>query len=109
MNAEQDSRRGKKVGARLRSFHHRLSLLALSFSIFTRPLDAQEPLKPVRADTPPVIDGRLDDLVWQVAQAVSGFKTYYPDYGLDMTEKTEAYVAYDSENLYFAFRCFDSQ
>jgi len=68
-----------------------------------------QPLLPYKTDTPPVIDGILDDPVWQKAPHETGFKTYHPDYGLDMVEKTVVYYAYDRENLYFAFRCFDSE
>ena len=32
-----------------------------------------------------------------------------PDFGHDLVERTHVYSAYDQENLYFAFRCFDSQ
>jgi hypothetical protein len=68
-----------------------------------------EPLRPLRTDTRPVIDGVLDDAVWQNAPVVKGFKTWQPDYGRDMAEDTAVYFAYDRENLYFAFRCFDSR
>ncbi len=68
-----------------------------------------EALTPLRTETPPVIDGKLDDPVWQTAPSVSGFKTYTPDYDIDMADQTVVYFAYDRENLYFAFRCFDSQ
>ena len=72
-------------------------------------LCAQEPLKPLRTDTPPVIDGNLEEALWREAPFVTGYKTFIPDFGLEMVEKTFAYMAYDSENLYFAFRCLDSQ
>jgi hypothetical protein len=68
-----------------------------------------EPLRPFKTDASPVIDGILDDIVWQKASHVTGFKTWYPDIGKEMAEKTIVYLAYDQENLYFAFRCFDSQ
>jgi hypothetical protein len=68
-----------------------------------------EPLMPLRTDTPPVIDGNLDDEVWERAPHVAGFKTWYPDFGKDMADDTEVYFAYDREHLYFAFRSFDSQ
>ena len=58
---------------------------------------------------PPVIDGVLDDAAWSMALKYDGFKTFKPDYGKDASQKTEAYVAYDAENFYFAFRCFDSE
>jgi len=68
-----------------------------------------EPLLPLKTDTPPVIDGVLDDSVWQQAPSETGFVTYHPDYGIDMVENTVVWYAYDRENLYFAFRCYDSQ
>ena len=69
----------------------------------------QQPFRPLKTDTPPVIDGVLDDEVWQLAPSETGFKTFYPDYGIDMVENTIVYYAYDRENLYFAYRCLDSR
>ncbi len=68
-----------------------------------------EPFTPLKTDTPPVIDGKLDDDVWKQAPRIAGFKTWYPDFGKDMADDTEVYFAYDRENLYFAFRSFDSE
>ena len=71
--------------------------------------DRPAPLIPFRADTPPVIDGRLDDPVWTQAPSDTGFKTWRPDFGKDLPEETAVYYAYDRENLYFAFRCRDRE
>jgi hypothetical protein len=68
-----------------------------------------QPLKPLRTETPPVIDGLLDDPVWAQAPSETGFKTWRPDIGKDMHEKTVVYYAYDRENLYFAYRCYDHE
>jgi hypothetical protein len=92
----------------------RLCLLSICLlNVFNyAPLEAevnQDPVYPMRAETPPVIDGILDDAVWQSAPSVTGFKTWRPDYEKDATEETIVYFAYDRENLYFAFRCLDSQ
>lgn len=59
------------------------------------------------ANDAPVIDGILDDAVWQEAQSVSGFKTFAPDFEKDMAFKTVAYWSHDAENLYFAFKSYD--
>jgi hypothetical protein len=67
------------------------------------------PLKPYKTEIAPVIDGVLDDEVWKHAPSESVFKTYSPDYGKDMSQKTTVYYAYDRENLYFAYRCYDSE
>ncbi len=57
----------------------------------------------------PEIDGILDDPVWETATRFDNFKTIKPDYGKEPSQKTIAYMTYDAENLYFAFRCFDSE
>src|SRR4030043_1050612 len=62
-----------------------------------------------KAAVPPVIDGVLDDAAWSASLKYDGFKTFTPDYGKDASQKTEAYIAYDAENFYFAFRCYDSE
>lgn len=62
---------------------------------------------PKTAEVPPEIDGILDDAVWKDAINISGLKTYDPDFGGDMEFETKVYMAYDKENLYFAFRCYD--
>jgi Domain of unknown function (DUF5916) len=61
-----------------------------------------------KAAAPPVIDGVLDDPAWASGLKFDGFKTFKPDYGKDASQRTEAYIAYDAENFYFAFRCYDS-
>jgi hypothetical protein len=68
-----------------------------------------QPLKPLRTNTPPVIDGVLDDPVWTQAPSETGFITWRPDFGKHMHEKTVVYYAYDRENLYFAYRCYDRE
>ncbi len=83
-----------------------ISTLILSFVQAAEPI---EPFKAVKTDTEPVLDGILDDPAWKNAQVISGFKTWYPDFEKDMSERTEVYIAYDRENLYFAFKCYDSE
>ena len=58
---------------------------------------------PPRTDTPPKIDGILDDEVWRSAAHLTEFTQQAPIDGAPATEATDVYIAYDSENLYFAF------
>ena len=60
-------------------------------------------VRPTRTDTPPEIDGRLDDEVWKTAVVLTEFVQESPLDGAPATEATEVYVAYDAENLYFGF------
>ncbi len=66
-------------------------------------------LKPLKTDRPPVIDGLLDDSVWSEAPSVTDFEIFIPVMGKKQPEKTVTIMAYDRENLYFAFRCYDDQ
>jgi hypothetical protein len=67
------------------------------------------PLRPLKTENPPVVDGKLDDSVWQHAPSITGFKTWMPDYGKDMAGETIVFMAYDEENFYIAFRCYDKE
>jgi len=55
-----------------------------------------------RAQSAPVIDGHLEDQVWQRASRVDDFQQIVPNEGEAPTEKTVVYVAYDDEYLYIA-------
>jgi len=56
---------------------------------------------PTRVEEAPVIDGRLDDAVWKGAAQISGLVQYRPVEGAPASEKTEVYLAYDRDRLYF--------
>ncbi|HAR35880.1 MAG TPA: hypothetical protein DCR87_03040 [Acidobacteria bacterium] len=62
-----------------------------------------------RTDTPPKIDGQLDDPGWKEIQPVSGFVQYNPLNGAPASEETYVWAAYDDKYLYFAFLMKDSQ
>jgi len=66
-----------------------------------------DPLHPIMVTAPPVIDGDFNEPFWKLAPHVGGFKTFIPDYDIVPKEQTEVALAYDRENLYFAFRCYD--
>lgn len=55
----------------------------------------------------PHIDGHLDDAVWQDIPPITGFFQVWPDDGAPATERSEARIAYDRDNLYFAFKFYD--
>ena len=57
-----------------------------------------------RTDTPPRIDGVIEDL-WQSADSAAGFVQKQPYEKTEPTEQTVVYLLQDDENLYVAFRC----
>ncbi|WP_020404224.1 carbohydrate binding family 9 domain-containing protein [Gracilimonas tropica] len=55
----------------------------------------------------PYIDGNLDDVAWQNIPPITQFTQVWPNDGAPSTEDTEVRIAYDRDNLYFAFRFYD--
>ena len=60
-------------------------------------------VRPVRTQTPPNVDGRLDDVVWQDALLITEFVQQQPLDGAPATEDTDVFLAYDNSNIYLAF------
>ena len=71
--------------------------------------DVLKSVRMVRTDTPPVIDGRLDDAVWASAAVVDDFHQSQPIEGGEPTERTEIYLLYDEDALYIGGRFWDSE
>ena len=61
----------------------------------------------VRAATAPVLDGRLDDAVWQIASPITGFRRDRPGDGNPAGERTEVRVAFTDDALYIGARMYD--
>ncbi len=60
-------------------------------------------IKAVRVNTPPIIDGQLNDACWQSIPYSSGFVTLYQRQPTRF--ETQVKCVYDKANLYFAFHC----
>ncbi len=86
-----------------------LAALAVAGSLAVSPAAAQTApeastarrIEATRTDSPPDVDGRLDDPVWRTAARITRFVQQRPLDGAPATEQTEVLVAYDSQNLYF--------
>ena len=61
------------------------------------------------AEKPPVLDGRLDDLVWQQASFVEDLHVVVSNEFGEPSERSRIYVAFDDDALYFAARFWDSK
>jgi hypothetical protein len=55
------------------------------------------------------IDGELNETVWSKPPISKGFKTYHPVFGKPLGQETDIWMAYDERNLYFAFKCYDTE
>ncbi|MBI4500215.1 MAG: carbohydrate binding family 9 domain-containing protein [Gemmatimonadetes bacterium] len=56
----------------------------------------------------PVVDGRLDDSVWQDVIPITDFRQKNPTEGAPASEKTEVRFLYTDHDLFIAVRAFDS-
>ena len=54
------------------------------------------------------LDGRLDERVYSTVPALTGFIQQAPDEGAPATEKTEAWILFNADNIYVAARVWDS-
>ncbi len=63
-------------------------------------------IKAVRIETPPIIDGKLDDVCWQNSAKTGELIQFEPQNGEPATQPTIIYLGYDANNLYVAFECF---
>jgi len=71
---------------------------------------SQEILVIPKLSRAPKIDGVLDNPLWEKeALKIENFLQFTPKEKGTPSEKTIAYIGYDHKNLYFAFRCFDSE
>ena len=75
------------------------------------PLQDSIPKKTYRAQfisSPPVIDGSIDDAAWQTGEWQGGFTQIEPHNGAAATQKTEFLLLYDDNNIYVAFKVYDT-
>ncbi len=63
----------------------------------------------VWTETPPRIDGVLDDAVWREATHVDDFRQVFPYVGTAPSERTEVFLLTDGRTLYVGFRAWDSE
>lgn len=94
----------------LRRFTSATSLAALGLTAPASFLSAQEPavVVAVQAATPPELDGRDDDSIWQQVQPIGDFLEVRPAEGRPPQQRTEFKVAYDPHYLYVFVRMYDT-
>ena len=67
-------------------------------------------LQGVRIQTPPAIDGLLDDEAWRAGPQTTGeWLSYNPLHGSKIPQQTQVWIGYDAKYLYFAFQCDDPE
>jgi hypothetical protein len=88
-----------------------LGLAALLCLVAAHAFADEPPRKSVaayRTSQPPVLDGVLDDPVWQQAPAIEDLHVVVSDEFAKPGERSRIQVAFDGEAIYFAGRFYDS-
>ena len=67
----------------------------------------QKSVRIMRTDTPPVIDGVLDEEAWSHAARIEDFHEIQPTEYAPPTERTVVYLMYDDNALYIGARLYD--
>ncbi|MFK7865650.1 MAG: carbohydrate binding family 9 domain-containing protein [Pseudohongiellaceae bacterium] len=84
-------------------------LMLLAQETVQTSLVEQKSLKAIRVQKAPVLDGKLDDEVWQQAEKITDFHQIRPGDHTEASEATELYVIYTEDALYVGSRMFDSE
>ncbi len=88
----------------------RISYTMMSIFLLFLSLYSSETLKIPRISNPPKIDGSVEENPeWSEALKIEDFVQFTPKEKGVPSEKTIFYIGYDRENLYMAFKCFDSE
>ncbi len=65
-------------------------------------------IRAVRLTAPIAFDGRLDDEIYTTVPPLSDFIQQEPQEGAPATERTDAWVFFDDERVYFSFRVWET-
>src|SRR5260221_7371428 len=74
----------------------------------SRDADGHITVRAVRTASALRIDGKLDEEIYAATEPIGGFVQQEPDEGRPATERTEAWVFFDDDNIYVSARCWDT-
>lgn len=76
-------------------------------NVFARDAVGRTTLRAVKLAQPLILDGRLDDEIYRSTPAITDFLQMLPRAGEPASERTEAWIFYDRNNIYVSARCWD--
>ena len=82
--------------------------LSLSLAASAQDTAPAKVLRVMRVESAPIVDGRMDDAVWQAAAVISDFHQIRPGNGTPPSERTEVSLIYDENAIYIGARMYDS-
>ncbi|MCA9511489.1 MAG: carbohydrate binding family 9 domain-containing protein [Myxococcota bacterium] len=108
------SRRSRALGSQRPL---RMPLLALSLAVAAAfaprvalaSLDPAPHVEMVWTETPPTLDGRLDEEVWKTAAVIDDFHTAEPRAGGRPSQRTVIRILSDRDAMYVGIECYDDE
>ena len=86
-----------------------LSLVCITGTAQAQDLEVRPQIRPPRITVPPVLDGVISEGEWDSAAVIDNFRQTQPVLNAEPSEHTVVYIAFDDDNLYVAFRAYDSE
>ena len=84
------------------------TILLLIFSTISGQNSEKKKYKATKISAPPAIDGILDDEAWKFGEWIDDFTQYEPYNGKKPSQRTEFKILFDEDNIYAAFKAFDT-
>lgn len=79
-----------------------------SEAVRTRDAAGKITIRATRITTPIKIDGHLDEAPYKEVSPITDFFQQEPQHGMPISEKTDAWLFFDDDNIYVACRCWDT-
>lgn len=80
-----------------------------SIQVTPQIIDGKQYVAQMTNPLPPVIDGKLDELVWEEGEWETGFIQSVPYEGQPPSQQTAFKILYDGKNIYVAIQAFDDE
>jgi hypothetical protein len=77
-------------------------------AVISRDAEGHATVRAVRLPQPLRLDGQLDEPFYRDVPSMSDFIQMEPRNGAPATERTEAWLSFDDDNVYVSVRCWDS-
>ena len=77
-------------------------------AVVNRDAEGKVTIRATRLTQPLRIDGALDEALYREVEPVSGLTQIEPRPGAPATDRTEFWIAFDDDNVYYAVRAWDS-
>jgi hypothetical protein len=86
-----------------------MAVVATAQSLDVQAVRATKRVAAVRATTPVVVDGKLDEAAWAAAEPARDFYQQFPDEFSPASERSEIRFLYDDEMLYIGATLYDDE